>query len=275
MKRHRIIQRIFMVAGMMFLYLPMVWLVINSFNNSDVVNDWHFFSFRWYREFWHDTELLTAFFISIKLGILTATTSVFIGTWMGYVMTRIGSFRGDGFFKWMVDTSLVIPEVIQGVALLLLFVEIEKYFGIIGSRGFTTIWIGQVILSLSYVTLLMQARIRELDHSFEEAALDLGANPFNVFLHITLPMLNPTLLSAWLVSFTLSFDDVVLAAFLSGPGATTFPTLILSRVRFGLTPATNVVATLFMLVITLVVMLLYELIQIFQKKRSQVYTLLT
>jgi putrescine transport system permease protein len=175
---------------------------------------------------------------------------VFIGTWAGFVLARMGRFRGFALFSGMINAPLVIPEVIQGISLLLLFIELAKWIGWPAERGVFTIWLGHVMLCISYVAIIVQSRVRELNPSLEEAALDLGATPLKVFFTITLPLISQALIAGWLLSFTLSIDDLVLSAFLSGPGSTTLPLVVFSRVRLGLNPEMNALATLFIIAVT-------------------------
>jgi putrescine transport system permease protein len=175
---------------------------------------------------------------------------VFIGTWAGFVLARMGRFRGFALFSGMINAPLVIPEVIQGISLLLLFIELAKWIGWPAERGIFTIWLGHVMLCISYVAIIVQSRVRELNPSLEEAALDLGATPLKVFFTITLPLISQALIAGWLLSFTLSIDDLVLSAFLSGPGSTTLPLVVFSRVRLGLNPEMNALATLFIIAVT-------------------------
>ncbi|UTH73082.1 ABC transporter permease subunit [Chromobacterium sp. IIBBL 290-4] len=236
--------------GYAFLYLPIVLLVLYSFNESKLVTVWSGFSTKWYAALLEDDELITAAWLSLKIALMTATASVVIGTWAGFVLGRFGRFRLFTLFTGMVNAPLVIPEVIQGISLLLLFVAMEQSFGWPEGRGVFTIWIGHVMLCVSYVTIVVQSRVRELNLSLEEAAMDLGARPLKVFFVITLPLISQALVSGWLLSFTLSLDDLVLTAFLSGPGSTTLPMVIFSRVRLGLNPEMNALATLFIVLVT-------------------------
>ncbi|CAG9251381.1 putrescine ABC transporter membrane subunit PotI [Burkholderia cepacia] len=199
----------------------------------------------------HDDELLTAAWLSLKIALLTATASVAIGTWAGFVLARMGRFRGFTLYAAMINAPLVIPEVIQGISLLLLFVAMQQAFGWPAGRGWLTIWIGHVMLCLSFVAVIVQSRVKELDRSIEEAALDLGARPWKVFFVITLPLIAQALVSGWLLAFTVSIDDVILSAFLSGPGSTTLPLVVFSRVRMGLNPEMNALATVFITVVTI------------------------
>lgn len=238
-------------AGFLFLYIPIVSLVVYSFNASELVTVWTHFSLRWYAALLRDDELIAAFRLSLAIATATAFASVAMGTWAGYVLARMRRFRGVGLYTGLITAPLVIPEVIQGISLLLLFVEMAKYFGWPAERGMTTIWIGHVMMCMSYVAVIVQSRVRELDPAIEEAALDLGATPLRVFFTITLPMLSQALIAGWLLAFTLSFDDVVLSAFLSGPGSTTLPLVVFSRVRLGLNPEMNALATLFIAAVTI------------------------
>lgn len=172
---------------------------------------------RWYAALVDDDELLTAAWLSLRIGVLTAFASVFIGTWAGFVLARMGRFRGFALFSGMINAPLVIPEVIQGISLLLLFIELAKWIGWPAERGVFTIWLGHVMLCISYVAIIVQSRVRELNPSLEEAALDLGATPLKVFFTITLPLISQALIAGWLLAFTLSIDDLVLSAFLSAP----------------------------------------------------------
>jgi len=242
-----------LTVGYGFLYVPIACLMVFSFNDSTLMTTWSGFSWRWYLELFNDTALLGAAWLSFKIAALTATSAVIIGTWAGYVLARMGRFRGFTLYIGMLSAPLVIPEVVLGISLLLLFVELGQLTGWPQSNGMFTIWVGHVTLCVAYVAVVIQSRIRDLDRSLEEAALDLGATPIRVFFLITLPLIAPALLAAWLLSFTLSLDDVVIASFLSGPGYTTLPLEVFSRVRLGLKPEINALATLFILVVGLFV----------------------
>ncbi|WP_042338529.1 ABC transporter permease subunit, partial [Paraburkholderia ferrariae] len=215
----------------------------------------------------HDAELLTGAWLSLKIALLTAFSSVVIGTWAGYVLARLGRFRGFTFFTAMINAPLVIPEVIMGISMLLLFVAMEQVFGWPAGRGFVTIWIGHVMLCVSYVAIIVQSRVKELNKSLEEAALDLGATPLKVFFVIVLPLISQALVSGWLLSFTVSIDDLILSAFLSGPGSTTLPLVVYSRVRLGLNPEMNALATIFICLVTTGVVGVNLWMQVREKKR--------
>ncbi|RKE39637.1 ABC-type spermidine/putrescine transport system permease subunit II [Paraburkholderia sp. BL23I1N1] len=250
-KPNRILSTSILTVGFLFLYIPIVSLVVYSFNESKLVTVWSGFSLKWYGVLMHDAELLTAAWLSLKIALMTASASVVLGTWAGFVLARMGRFRGFTFFTAMINAPLVIPEVIQGISLLLLFVTTQQLFGWPAGRGLLTIWIGHVMLCVSFVAIIVQSRVKELDRSLEEAALDLGATPLKVFFAITLPLIAQALVSGWLLSFTVSIDDVILSAFLSGPGWTTLPLVVFSRVRMGLNPEMNAIATMFITVVTI------------------------
>lgn len=238
-----------LALGYGFLYVPIFCLVAFSFNQSAVLTSWSGFSLRWYTSLLHDDALLSAALLSFKIALLAATAATIVGTWAGYVLARMRRFRGFALYVGMLSAPLVIPEVVLGISLLLLFVEMRGTLGWPEQNGLLTIWVGHVILCMSYVAVIIQARVRDLDRSLEEAALDLGATPLKVFFAITLPLIAPSLVSGWLLSFTLSLDDVVTSSFLSGPGASTLPMEVFSRVRLGLKPEVNALATLFILAV--------------------------
>ncbi|HEY9573272.1 MAG TPA: ABC transporter permease subunit [Pusillimonas sp.] len=248
-KPHPVLRVIVLTLGYAFLYIPILCLMAFSFNDSSMMTSWTGFSLKWYVELFNDQALLSAARLSLLIAALTATAAVIIGTWAGYVLARMGRFRGFALYIGMVSAPLVMPEVVLGISLLLMFVEISQVFGWPDGNGIFTIWVGHVTLCMAYVAVIIQSRIRELDRSLEEAALDLGATPLKVFFAITLPLILPALAAAWLLAFTLSLDDVVIASFLSGPGYTTLPLEVFSRVRLGLKPEINALATLFMLVV--------------------------
>lgn len=251
MMPNRYLRLVALALGFGFLYIPILSLIVYSFNESQLVTVWSGFSTRWYSALLSDDELIAAAWLSLKIGVLTACASVVIGTWAGYVLAHMGRFRGHALYSGMINAPLVIPEVIQGISLLLLFIELAKWIGWPAQRGMFTIWLGHVMLCLSYVAIIVQSRVRELDPSLEGAALDLGATPLKVFFTVTLPLISQALVSGWLLSFTLSIDDLVLSAFLSGPGSTTLPLVVFSRVRLGLNPEMNALATLFIAAVTI------------------------
>jgi putrescine transport system permease protein len=269
MKPNRWLQILALGIGFLFLYIPIVSLVVYSFNESQLVTVWTRFSTRWYAALLQDDELIAAAWLSLRVALLTAFASVFIGTWAGFVLARMGRFRGFTLYTGMINAPLVIPEVIQGISLLLLFVEMAQWLGWPAGRGILTIWIGHVMLCMSYVAIIVQSRVRDLHPSLEEAALDLGATPLRVFFSVTLPLISQALVAGWLLSFTLSIDDLVLSAFLSGPGSTTLPLVVFSRVRLGLNPEMNALATLFIAVVSVGVVAANVFMQRAEKRRME------
>jgi putrescine transport system permease protein len=235
-----------LVAGYAFLYLPIVSLIVYSFNESKMATLWSGFSLRWYRAILDDEEILSALGVSLKIALAAASASVVIGTLAAYALVRYRRFRGRTAFIAHINAPLVVPEVITGLSLLLFFVLCE---GIFGGRGMLTVWIGHTSICTAYAAVVIQSRLSEVDRSVEEAAMDLGCRPFQVFLLVTLPAIAQSLGSAWLLTFTISLDDVVSTAFLTGPGSTTLPLVIFSRARLGLDPTVNVVATVTVLLV--------------------------
>jgi len=242
-----------LALGFAFLYLPICALVVYSFNASPLPSVWGGASLRWYGELLHDRELLAGLWLSLRIAFYTGCGSVVLGTLAAYALVKYRRFAGRTVFSGMVNAPLVMPEVIVGLSLLLMLVSMQRWLGF-PERGLLTIWFGHLLLGLAYATVVIQARLQDLNPELEEAATDLGARPPQVFLLVTLPMITPSLLSAWLLTFTLSLDDVVLSAFLSGPGATTMPLVIFSRARLGMRPDINAAATIIILVVSLGVM---------------------
>ena len=236
--------------GYLFLYLPIATLVLFSFNDSPVPNVWRSFTLKWYAALASDGEMLAGLWLSLKIAVLTACTSVVLGTFAAFALVKYKRFGGRTLFSGMVSAPLVMPEVIVGLSLLLMLVSMQHWLGF-PERGLLTIWLGHLLLGMAYATVIVQARLHDLNPQLEEAAMDLGARPWQVFTLVTLPMIGQSLLSAWLLTFTLSLDDVVLSQFLSGPGATTMPLVIFSRARLGLNPSVNAVATLIILIVSI------------------------
>jgi putrescine transport system permease protein len=239
-----------LAAGYAFLYVPIAALVLYSFNDSPLPNVWRGFSLKWYASLAHDDELIAGFVLSLKIAFLTACGSVVLGTLAAYTLVKYRRFAGRTLFAGMAGAPLVMPEVVVGLSLLLMLVSVQRALGF-PERGLMTIWFGHLLLGMAYATVVVQARLRDLNPQLEEAALDLGARPQQVFWLVTLPMIGQSLVSAWLLTFTISLDDVVLSAFLSGPGATTMPLVIFSRARLGLNPSVNAVATLTIAVVSI------------------------
>ncbi len=237
--------------GYAFLYVPILLLIIYSFNESRLVTVWSGWSTRWYGELLQNDQMLSAAGLSLRIAAVTATFAVALGTIAGLTLARFGRFRGRTLFSGMITAPLVMPEVITGLSLLLLFVSMEQLIGWPGGRGATTITIAHITFATAYVAVIVQSRLVGLDESVEEAALDLGAKPAKVFFVITLPIISPALIAGWLLAFTLSLDDLVIASFVSGPGSSTLPMVIFSSVRLGVTPEVNALATVIIVIVTI------------------------
>lgn len=246
--------RFWMGAVYFFLYMPIITLIVLSFNASPLVTQWGGWSLRWYSELTQDTEIISGFTLSLEVAFMTACSSVTLGTLAAVTLHRFKRFPGRTLFAGMVNSPLVMPEVIIGLSLLLMLVSVQRLFGF-PDRGVVTIWLGHTLLGMAYATVVILSRLREVSPTLEEAAQDLGCRPSQVFFLITLPMISQAIASAWLLTFTLSLDDVVLSAFLSGPGSTTMPITIFSRARLGLSPSVNTVATLTVAVVSTGVLL--------------------
>ena len=237
--------------GLLFIYLPMVIMVIYSFNASKLVTVWGGWSLKWYFGLLDNKQLIGSVLRSLEIAFYTAIAAVALGTVAAFVLTRIPHFRGRTLFGGMVTAPLVMPEVITGLSLLLLFVAMAQLVGWPAERGMLTIWIAHTTFCTAYVAIVVSARLRELDLSIEEAAMDLGAKPWKVFFLITIPMIAPSLAAGGMMSFALSLDDLVLASFVSGPGSTTLPMEVFSAVRLGVKPEINAVASLILLSVSL------------------------
>ncbi|HPB75401.1 MAG TPA: ABC transporter permease subunit [Chromatiaceae bacterium] len=239
--------------GYAFLYVPVLLLVVYSFNASRLVTVWGGFSTHWYGELLNNTQILDAAWLSIRIATVNATLATVLGTLAAMALVRAGRFRGRGGFELLLTAPLVMPEVIVGLSLLLLFVAMQHSIGWPDGRGFTTITIAHITFSMAYATVVIRTRLAQMDRSLEEAAMDLGARPLVVYLRITLPLIAPALLSAWLLAFTLSLDDLVIASFVAGPASTTLPMVVYSSVRLGVSPQINALASLILLFVSLAV----------------------
>ena len=270
---NRLFARGWLGLGYAFLYLPILALVVFSFNDSPLPNVWRGFTLKWYAALPDDREMLGGLWLSLRIAFFTACGSVVLGTLAAFALVKYRRFSGRTLFSGMVSAPLVMPEVVVGLSLLLMLVSIQRAtqaaFGVgFPDRGTFTIWLGHLLLGLAYATVVVQARLQDLNPQLEEAAMDLGARPWQVFTLVTLPMITPSLASAWLLTLTLSLDDVVLSAFLSGPGATTMPLVIFSRARLGLNPSVNAVATLIVLVVAIGVLVASYLIARAERQRT-------
>jgi putrescine transport system permease protein len=230
--------------GYAFLYTPIILLIVYSFNESRLVTVWAGFSTKWYGELLHNTQILDAAWLSLRIATANATIATLLGTFAGFVIARYQRFPTRSAFIGLMSAPLVMPEVVMGLALLLLFVALENGIGWPDGRGAMTVTIGHVTFCLAYVAVIVQAKLAGFDRSLEEAAMDLGARPWKVFAVITLPLIAPALAAGWLLSFTLSLDDLVVTSFTSGPGASTLPMVIYSSVRLGVSPQINALATI-------------------------------
>ena len=235
-----------------FFYLPLAFLVVFSFNSTRQDSVFTGFSMRWYQALLNDSRLVDGFFLSFHVALLSATLATVLATLAAFALVRFGQFKGRTLFNAMLSSPLVMPEVIIGLSLLLLFVGMERMLGWPG-RGALTIILGHALLGMAYASVVIQSRLKEMDRSIEEAALDLGCRPYQVFFLVTLPNISQALVAAWLLTFTLSFDDVVISEFLAGPGVTTLPQVIFSYARRGVNPSIYAAATLLMVVVSLAV----------------------
>ncbi|WP_053213142.1 ABC transporter permease subunit [Pseudomonas sp. Q12-87] len=246
-----------LVLGLLFIYAPMLILVIFSFNASKLVTVWGGWSVKWYVGLLDNSQLMGSVVRSLEIACYTSIAAVALGTLAAFVLTRITHFKGRTLFGGLVTAPLVMPEVITGLSLLLLFVAMAQMIGWPQERGIVTIWIAHTTFCAAYVAVVVSARLRELDLSIEEAAMDLGARPWKVFFLITIPMIAPSLAAGGMMSFALSLDDLVLASFVSGPGSTTLPMEVFSAVRLGVKPEINAVASLILLAVSLVTFLVW------------------
>jgi putrescine transport system permease protein len=249
--RRSVFVLLMLVLGFLFLYGPILSLIIYSFNESRLVTVWGGFSTKWYVELFQNRQLLGAAWLSFKVAAINATAATVLGTLAGLALARFGPFRGRALLTGMATAPLVMPEVITGLSLLLLFVAMEQAIGWPAGRGMTTIIIAHVTFSMAYVTVVVQSRLATLDESLEEAAMDLGARPAKVFFLITLPIILPAILAGWLLAFTLSWDDLVISSFVSGPGSSTLPIVIFSKVRLGVSPDINALASILVLIVAI------------------------
>ena len=239
------------VFGYAFLYIPLLSVIFYSFNDSRLVTLWGGFSLRWYYELFQNEEIWSAALLSVRIAAVSATAATIFGTVVGMALNRLGTFRGRLMLTGMITAPLVMPEIITGISLLFLFITLGDWIGWPTTRGETTITIAHITFSMAYVAVIVRSRLTGMDQSLEDAAMDLGGRPVRVFFDITVPMIAPAMLVGWLLSFTLSLDDLVIASFVSGPGSTTLPMLIFSKVRLGVTPDVNALATVIILLVAI------------------------
>lgn len=248
--------------GLAFLYIPLIVLVVYSFNDSKLVTIWGGFSTKWYAKLLNNDQILEAAWLSLRIAIVSSLAATVLGTLAGYALARIKRFRGSTLFAGMVSAPMVMPDVITGLSMLLLIIQVQTMLqGIFGNtssfgNGFFTIFLGHATLCMAYITVVIRARLAELDQSLEEAAMDLGARPLKIFFVITLPLIMPAIVSGFLLGVTLSLDDLVITSFLSGPGSSTLPQVIFSKIKLGLDPQMNVLATIIIAIVgTLVIIM--------------------
>jgi putrescine transport system permease protein len=253
LKRGQWFARAWLALGFAFLYVPILALVVFSFNVSPQPTVWGGFTLEWFAKLAHDEEILGGLWLSLRIAFFTACAAVVLGTLAALALVKYKRFGGRTLMVGMINAPLVMPEVIVGLSLLLMLVSMQRWLGF-PERGMVTIWMGHLLVGLAYATVVIQARLQGLNPALEEAALNLGARPAQVFFLVTLPMIAQSLASAFLLTFTLSLDDVVLSAFLSGPGSTTLPLVIFSRARLGVDPSVNAVATVVIAVVALAVL---------------------
>jgi putrescine transport system permease protein len=265
----RWVMLILALAGFALLYVPLLILVIYSFNASQLVSVWGGWSTRWYVELWSNEAILDAAFVSLQVAILSATLGTAFGTLIGYVLSRFGGFRLRTVFTAMATAPIVMPEVVTGLSLLLLFISMEQLIGWPDGRSVTTIVIAHATFGMAFVAVVIQTRLAGFDRSIEEAARDLGARQPQIFLGITLPVIAPAIISGWLLAFTLSLDDLVIASFVSGQGSSTLPMVIYSKVRLGVSPDVNALGTIVIVVVALGLLLAAWIMRRGEAKRKR------
>jgi putrescine transport system permease protein len=238
-----------LVFGFAFFYIPIISMIVFSFNKSRLATVWGGFSLQWYVKLFQDQQILRAALLSIEIALVSATFATILGTMAGMALARFRRFRGRTLFSGFVTAPLIMPEVITGISMLMLFILMAEWIGWPGQRGFTTVTIAHITFSLTYVATIVRSRLSSADIAVEEAAMDLGSRPWKVLRSVTLPIISPAILSGWLLAFTISLDDVVITSFTTGPGATTLPILVWSKVRLGVTPDINALATIIVVVV--------------------------
>lgn len=256
-----------LIFGYSFLFIPILFLITTSFSSSEIPGIWTGFSLKWFRALFEDSDLLHAAITSLKVACISASGSVVLGVLAAASTTNSGTFYGKRFLNTTIIIPIVMPEIIIGFSLLMLFMAMESIFGFPKERGIMTVTIGHIMATIAYVHMTVRSRLLSFDRSIEESALDLGASPFSVFLRIKIPIISKSIVSGWLLAFTLSLDDLVIASFLSGPGSTTLPILIFSNVRVGVTPAINALATVFIAIVTFCLIVAYCLTR---KKKNNI-----
>ncbi|MCB6178544.1 ABC transporter permease subunit [Rhodobacter sp. Har01] len=249
MKRRPVFLISMLAFGFAFFYVPILSMIVYSFNESRLATVWGGFSTRWYESLFSNKQIMAALLLSLKIALVSATIATILGTMAGIALVRFTRFRGRILFSGLVTAPLIMPEVITGISSLMFFIMLAEWVGWPGQRGFTTVTLAHITFSMVFVTTVVQARMLQADRAIEEAAMDLGSRPWQVLFDVTLPVIFPAILSGWLLAFTISLDDVVITSFTTGPGGTTLPLLIWSKVKLGVTPDVNALATLMVLVV--------------------------
>lgn len=258
-----------LVCGYIFLYIPILSVIVYSFNQSPIAGVWGGFSLHWYGILFDNRQVSEAFFLSVRIAVISATFATILGTCAGLALYRFPKFRTRQLFSGMIAAPLVMPVVITGLSLLVFFIALEGLIGWPTGRGMDTITIAHITFSMAFVAVIVQARVAGQDESLEEAAQDLGARPLRVLIDITIPLLAPAMLAGWLLSFTMSFDDLVISSFVSGPGANTLPMYIFSRVKLGVTPEINALAAIIITLVTIGVVSAALLMRIQEQRRKK------
>ncbi len=241
--------------GFAFFYVPILSMIVYSFNASRLATVWGGFSTKWYASLWSNAQVIDALVLSLKIALVSACIATILGTMSAIALVRMGKFRGRTLFTGLTTAPLIMPEVITGVSSLIFFLLLAQWIGWPSQRGFTTITLAHITFSMVFVTTIVQARLLQFDRAIEEAAMDLGSKPWQVLFDITLPVISPAILSGWLLAFTISLDDVVITSFTTGPGSTTLPLLIWSKVKLGVTPDINALASLMVVTVGLCVVI--------------------
>ena len=251
MKRRHTFLLSMLCFGFAFFYIPILSMIVYSFNASRLASVWGGFSTKWYVSLFSNKQVIDALILSLEIAFVSASIATILGTMAGIALARFTKFRGRLLFSGLVTAPLIMPEVITGISLLIFFILLGDWIGWPASRGFTTITLAHITFSAVFVTTIVHARMLQADRAIEEAAMDLGSRPWQVMFDITLPVISPAILSGWLLAFTISLDDVVITAFTTGPGSTTLPLLIWSKVKLGVTPDINALATLMVVTVGL------------------------
>jgi putrescine transport system permease protein len=269
MKRHSTFLISCLCFGFAFFYVPIISMIFFSFNRSRLATVWGGFSIQWYGKLFENTQILDAALLSLKIALISATMATILGTLAGLALSRFKSFRGRALFSGLVTAPLIMPEVITGISSLMMFIMMAEWIGWPGTRGFTTITIAHITFSMTYVATIIQSRLSSMDMSVEEAAMDLGSKPWQVLKDITLPIISPAIMSGWLLAFTISLDDVVITSFTTGPGYTTLPMLIWSKVKLGVTPDINALASIIVLIVAVGVLLASAIMNRAESRRER------